>query len=83
MINQLSGRQKIVGVKIVEIGTDLKLDDIQLEGTYIKIVSNSLVSKWSMTTETYYSEGLGVVKHRVLINEETISYYQLKSFDIK
>lgn len=46
-------------------------------------MSNSLVSKGSMTIETYYSEGLGVVKHRVLINEETISYYQLKSFDIK
>lgn len=75
--------QKWDNTEIVEIGTGLKLDDIQLEGTYIKIVSNSLVSKWSMTTETYYSEGLGVVKHRVLINEETISYYQLKSFDIK
>ena len=75
--------QKWDNTEIVEIGTGLKLDDIQLEGTYIKIVSNSLVSKGSMTTETYYSEGLGVVKHRVLINEETISYYQLKSFDIK
>lgn len=75
--------QKWDNTEIVEIGTGLKLDDIQLEGTYIKIVSNSLVSKGSMTTETYYSEGLGVVKHRVLINEENISYYQLKSFDIK
>ena len=36
-----------------------------------------------MTIQSYYSEGFGVVKHRVLINEETISYYQLKSFDIK
>ena len=59
---------------------DLKLDDILLEGIYIKTVSNTLVDNESITTEIYYSEGLGVVKYRVLINEEAISYYQLKSF---
>ncbi|MBC5996786.1 hypothetical protein EAI30_09040 [Romboutsia ilealis] len=72
--------QKWDNTEIVEVGMDLKLDDILLEGIYIKTVSNTLVDNESITTEIYYSEGLGVVKYRVLINEEAISYYQLKSF---
>ena len=52
--------QKWDNTEIVEVGMDLKLDDILLEGIYIKTVSNTLGDNESITTQNYYSERLGI-----------------------
>lgn len=63
--------------KIVEKGKDLKLDSIQLKGDYIKVEENKPGDDGNTVIETYYSEGLGVVKYDVIFDNVVMDFSEL------
>lgn len=74
--------------RIVEKGKDLKLNNIQLKGEYIKVSEDKSTDESTIYVETYYSEGLGVVKYEVILDDtvmefsELVKYEKLENFDL-
>lgn len=67
--------------QVSEIGTNLKLDNIELKGGYIKTTKNISTSDSKTILETYYSEGLGVVKYEVIMDGTVMEYSELISYE--
>lgn len=64
--------------EIVEIGEDLKLDNLTLEGAYIKTWEKTKYEDTETVSVYYYVEGLGCVEHRVIVNGEIIEWSRAK-----
>lgn len=54
--------------EIVEVGENLKLDNLTLEGFYVKTWEKEVTDGKETIKVCYYSEGLGCVKYKVLID---------------
>lgn len=60
--------------EIVEVGENLKLGNLTLEGAYVKTWEKEVDNGTEYVKVYYYSEGLGCVQHRVLQGENVIEY---------
>lgn len=60
--------------EIVEVGENLKLGDLNLEGAYVKTWEKEVSNGTEYVKVYYYSEGLGCVQHRVLQGETVLEY---------
>lgn len=60
--------------EIVEVGENLKLGSLSLEGAYVKTWEKETSNGQEVVKVYYYSEGLGCVQHRVLLGEEVVEY---------
>lgn len=60
--------------EIVEIGENLKLGDLILEGAYVKTWEKEISGDNEYVKVYYYSEGLGCVQHRVIQGETVVEY---------
>ena len=60
--------------EIVEVGQNLKLGSLTLEGAYVKTWEKEESDGQEFVKVYYYSEGLGCVQHRVLIGDEVVEY---------
>lgn len=65
--------------EIVEVGENLKLDDLTLEGAYVKTWEKEVVDEKEIVKVHYYSEGLGCVKYKVLIDKTEVESSTAKS----
>lgn len=65
--------------EIVEVGQNLKLVDLQLEGTYVKTWEKTMEEENEIVKVAYYSEGLGCVMYKVLLNNEVVEEAVLNS----
>lgn len=65
--------------EIVEVGENLKLDDLTLEGAYVKTWEKEVVDGKEVIKVSYYSEGLGCVKYKVLIDKTEVESAIVKS----
>lgn len=54
--------------EIVEVGENLKLGDLTLEGSYVKTWEKEVKDEKEIIKVCYYSEGLGCVKYKVSID---------------
>ena len=68
-------------LKIEEVGLNLKLSNLQLEGSYLKLVETVKDGDNPHTVETYFSEGLGIVKYEVIEDGTVIEYSELQSYE--
>ena len=70
--------------EIVEVGENLKLDNMTLEGTYIKVWEKQKSNEGNEIVQVhYYSEGLGCVQYRILADGTVMEYSTLKSITKK
>lgn len=69
--------------EIVEVGKNLKLDDLTLEGAYVKTWEKEVADEKETIKVCYYSEGLGCVKYKVLIDGEEVEKSTAISIDKK
>lgn len=60
--------------EIVEVGENLELGDLTLEGAYVKTWEKEVSDGIEYIKVYYYSEGLGCVQHRVLQGETVVEY---------
>lgn len=60
--------------EIVEVGENLKLGDLNLEGAYVKTWEKEVSNGNEYVKVYYYSEGLGCVQHKVLQGETVLEY---------
>lgn len=60
--------------EIVEVGENLKLGDLTLEGAYVKTWEKEVSNGIEYIKVYYYSEGLGCVQHKVLQGETVVEY---------
>ena len=60
--------------EIVEVGENLKLGDLTLEGVYVKTWEKEVSNGIEYIKVYYYSEGLGCVQHKVLQGETVVEY---------
>ena len=60
--------------EIVEVGENLKLGDLTLEGAYVKTWEKEVNNGIEYIKVYYYSEGLGCVQHKVLQGETVVEY---------
>lgn len=60
--------------EIVEVGENLKLGELSLEGAYVKTWEKETINDIEYVKVYYYSEGLGCVQHRVLEGETVVEY---------
>lgn len=60
--------------EIVEVGQNLKIGDLTLEGAYVKTWEKEEIDGKEYIKVYYYSEGLGCVQHRVLLGDEIVEY---------
>lgn len=66
--------------EIVEVGENLKLDNITLEGTYVKVWEKQKSDEGNEIVQVhYYSEGLGCVEYRILVDGEVMEHSTLKT----
>lgn len=66
--------------EIVEVGENLKLANITLEGTYVKTWEKQKSNEGNEIVQVhYYSEGLGCVEHRILVDGTVTEHSTLKS----
>ena len=66
--------------EIVEVGENLKLDDITLEGAYAKVWEKQKSDEGNEIVQVhYYSEGLGCVEYRIIVDGILMEYSTLKS----
>ncbi|SHK21482.1 hypothetical protein SAMN02745248_02062 [Hathewaya proteolytica DSM 3090] len=68
--------------QIEDVGENLKLDDLQLKGPYVKVVDNHSENDSKMIITSYYSEGLGCVKYEVSMDGVVVCHYILKSYTL-
>lgn len=68
-------------MKIVEVGKNLKLEKIQLEGDYV-VVERDISTEGINAIETlYFSQGLGIVKDVTKIDGDIVDYSELISYE--
>lgn len=66
--------------EIVEVGENLKLDSMTLEGTYVKVWEKEKSDEGNEIVQVhYYSEGLGCVEYRILVDGIVMEHSKLKS----
>lgn len=65
--------------EIVEVGKNLKLKNLQLEGTYIKTWEKTVNGNDKTIKVVYYSEGLGCVMYKVMLNDQVVEESELSS----
>lgn len=66
--------------EIVEVGENLKLDNMTLEGTYVKVWEKQKSDEGNEIVQVhYYSEGLGCVEYRILVDGEVMEHSTLKT----
>lgn len=65
--------------EIVEVGENLKLGDLTLEGSYVKTWEKEVKDEKEIIKICYYSEGLGCVKYKVTIDGSEIESSTLTS----
>lgn len=70
-----------IKVKLVEVGENLKLSDIQLEGTYVKTTYSISEGDTVTTFDMYYSEGLGIVKYTISMGEDIVEFSELTEYE--
>lgn len=58
--------------EVVEVGENLNLGGLILEGAYVKTWQKTVEGDNETVAVYYYSEGLGCVQHRVLVNGEVV-----------
>lgn len=68
-------------IQIAETGKDLKLKNLELKGDYIKVVEDVSTDEAKTIIETYYSEGLGVVKYEVIMDGNVMEFSELVSYE--
>lgn len=70
--------------EIVEVGKNLKLDNITLKGAYAKTWEKEKDNNGLEVVKVcYYSEGLGCVKYKVIINGLEMEHSKLSSSEVK
>lgn len=68
-------------IQILETGKDLKLKNIELKGDYIKTTKDISTNDNKTIINTYYSEGLGIVKYEVVMDGTVVENSELKSYE--
>lgn len=68
-------------IQISKVGNDLKLEKIQLKGEYVVTTKDISDKETKTVVNTYYSEGLGIVKYEVVMNDEVVEYSELTSYE--
>ena len=68
-------------LKIVEVGKNLKLEEIQLEGDYVKVERDASTEDIKSTETLYFSQGLGIVKDVTTIDGDIVDYSELVSYE--
>lgn len=68
-------------LQISEIGKDLKLKNIELKGDYVKTTKDISTGDNKTYINTYYSEGLGIVKYEVVMDEDVMEYSEIISYE--
>lgn len=66
--------------EIVEVGQNLKLGELTLPGTYVKTWEKEDGKDGLVVKVYYYSEGLGCVDYRAMMNDEIVDYSTLTSY---
>lgn len=65
--------------EIVEVGKDLKLEGLQLKGSYVKTWEKTVDGNNKTVKVAYYSEGLGCVMYKIMLNDEVVEQSTLSS----
>lgn len=63
--------------EIVEMGKNLSIEGLNLNGIYIKIWER----KDNIIKISYYCEGMGCVKYKILLDDEVVEESTIKSFE--
>jgi hypothetical protein len=69
--------------EVIEIGENLKLDDLILKGFYIKTWEKEKDDNNKIVKVCYFLEGLGCVRYEISINGSIIEHSTLLSFEKK
>lgn len=69
--------------EIVEVGENLKLENITLEGKYVKVWEKKKDGKDEEIKVSYFSEGLGCVKYKIILNDVVIGYFEYEEINKK
>lgn len=68
-------------LQISKVGNDLKLEKIELNGEYVVTTKDISDEETKTVVNTYYSEGLGIVKYEVVMDDEIVEYSELTSYE--
>lgn len=67
--------------EIVEVGENLNLDGLILNGPYVKTWEKTKNNDSESVKVCYYSKGLGLVKYKVIIGDSVVEYSTLRQFN--
>ena len=67
--------------EIVEVGENLNLDGLILNGPYVKTWEKTKNNESESIKVCYYSKGLGLVKYKVIIGDSVVEYSTLRQFN--
>lgn len=68
--------------EIVEVGENLTLEGIALKGIYVKTWEKEKDSNGNEVVKVfYYSEGLGCVKYKVLVDNNEVEWLEVSDID--